>query len=151
MIEHLLPHVRQFVQVRRVLADARALSATLTQLLDNSRLGVTHLDRRRRIAAANDVALRLLREGDSLYDDDGRLRARANEKDAELQGLVADALPPNRGQGRGRFNVRRVAFHFDSVGPSRQSREPRRPAGALPVPRGRRARAGRGPSEPRQN
>ena len=36
-IQRLLPHVHQFVHVRMVLADAAALTSTLTGLLDNSR------------------------------------------------------------------------------------------------------------------
>ena len=56
IIEHLAPHVRQCMRVRRVLADARALGASLTELLDNTRAGIIQLDRRGRIAAANDQA-----------------------------------------------------------------------------------------------
>ena len=54
MIQGLLPHIRQFVRVRRALAGAESLRATLSGLLDNTRLGVIHLDRRGRIVEAND-------------------------------------------------------------------------------------------------
>lgn len=46
LIERLLPHVRQYVQVRSVLAGAEALAASLTDLLDNARVGVIYLDQR---------------------------------------------------------------------------------------------------------
>lgn len=93
VIEQLVPHVRQFVQVRAALADAGALTASLAELLDNSRLGVIHLDRRRRIAGANDVALGLLREGNALYDAEGYLRVPERAPDDELQRLLARAVP----------------------------------------------------------
>ena len=61
LIRHLLPHVRQFVLVRQALAAADALGASLTGLLDNGRVGVIQLDRSGRVAAANDVARKILR------------------------------------------------------------------------------------------
>ena len=65
-ISSLLPHIRQFVRMRQALADAVALGSSLADLLDNTRLGVIHLDRRGRIVAANDRAGGLLRQGDGL-------------------------------------------------------------------------------------
>ena len=53
-VTRLLPHVRQFVCVRQVLADAGALGRSLIELLDNSRFGVIHLGRHAGIMAAND-------------------------------------------------------------------------------------------------
>ena len=49
MVTRLLPHIRQFVRVRQALVRAEARNTTVTALLDNPRIGVTHLDRRRRI------------------------------------------------------------------------------------------------------
>ena len=46
MIEALLPHIRQFVRVRQALDKAGALGASMTALLDTSRIGVICLDRR---------------------------------------------------------------------------------------------------------
>ncbi|MYC11177.1 MAG: hypothetical protein F4X59_13745, partial [Holophagales bacterium] len=75
LVESLLPHVRQFVLVRQALAGADALSAGLTGLLDNSRIGVLHLDRGGRLLAANASAGDILRRGGGLSDRDGTLHA----------------------------------------------------------------------------
>ena len=71
LIESLLPHIRQFVRVRQALVAADALSAGLAGLLDNSRVGVLHLDRGGRVLAANAPALDILRRGEGLSDRDG--------------------------------------------------------------------------------
>ena len=98
MVERLLPHLRQFAHVRQALVEARALGSSLAMLLENTRFGVIQLDRFGRIAAANDPAGALLREGDGLHDQNGRLRAAVPEVDDALQGLLARALPPFGGQ-----------------------------------------------------
>ena len=51
-VERLLPHLRQFVRVRKALADADGLNASLGALLDNTAAGVVQLDRRRRIVVS---------------------------------------------------------------------------------------------------
>ena len=96
-IERLLPHIRQFVQVRQALASADALGASLTGLLGATRVGVIHLDRRGRLIEANTRARRLLRQGDGLFDRDGFLRARLSSNDSRLQALVGRALPAFEG------------------------------------------------------
>ena len=93
MIERLLPHIRQFVQVRQALAAAQALGLSVAGLLENDRVGVIHLDRRGRIMEANGRAHRLLRQGDGLFDEGGLLRARLAPANARLQALVGRALP----------------------------------------------------------
>ena len=98
MIECLLPHVRQFVRVRQALVNAEALGASLTGLLDNTRVGAIHLDRRGRIVAANDRARDLLRRGDGLSDRGGFLRARLPTDNAKLEKLLARALPTFGGE-----------------------------------------------------
>ena len=111
MIERLLPHIRQYVQVRQVVAGAEALGASLSGLLDNTRLGVIHLDRRGRILEANSRARRLLRKGDGLFDPAGFLRARLPADDARLERLLGRALPVfgDRVAGSGSMTVRRPA------------------------------------------
>ena len=94
VISDLLPHVRQFVRVRRALADAEALGSSLADLLDNHRFGVIQLDRQGRIVEANDWAKGLLRKGDGLFDRDGCLVARMKADNTELQRLLARALAP---------------------------------------------------------
>ena len=110
-VQRLLPHIRQFVQVRQALAAADARAASLTSLLDSARIGVIHLDRRGRIMEANTPARRLLRQGDGLFDQDGCLRARMAPNDARLQTLVGRALPAFRGDttASGSTTVRRSA------------------------------------------
>lgn len=93
LIKGLLPHIRQFIRVRTVLGGAEALNASLTTLLDNSRVGVLHLDRWGRIVAANDRARAILRRGDSVVDKGGLLQARVPEDNAQLGKLLAQALP----------------------------------------------------------
>ena len=99
LIERLLPHVRQYVQVRWALAGAEALGASLTDLLDNTRVGVIHLDRRGRVVEANERARELLRRGDGLFDEDGFLHARLPADDMRLQELVEGVLPTYGGPG----------------------------------------------------
>ena len=100
-IQRLLPHLRHFVAVRHALLKTGALGASLVELLDNVRAGVIQLDRRGRLVAVNDRALALLRRGDGLRDEGGRLRAALPGEDATLQGLLARALPLTGGPGEG--------------------------------------------------
>ena len=92
MIERLLPHIRQYVQVRRALAGAEALGASLAELLDSTHVGVIHLDQRGGIVEANDRARGILRRGDGLFDQEGFLRARQPADHAWLETLLAGAL-----------------------------------------------------------
>ena len=97
MVTELLPYIRQFVRVRQALVRAEARNTTVTALLDNSRVGVVHLDRRGRVLAANDRARHILRNGDGLTDRGGMLGARAVADRVRLERMVGDAL---RGSGR---------------------------------------------------
>ncbi|MYB20680.1 MAG: helix-turn-helix transcriptional regulator [Holophagales bacterium] len=93
MVTRLLPHIGQFVAVRQALVRAEARSATVTSLLDSTRVGVVHLDRRGRILEVNDRARAILRDGDGLSDRRGTLRARTPGDQARLDELLANALP----------------------------------------------------------
>ena len=93
MIERLLPHIRHFVWTRQALGSAEALTASLTELLDNTRIGVIHLDHRGRIAEANDCALGLLQGAGGLCETEGGLGAWLPSDDADFQRLLAGALP----------------------------------------------------------
>ena len=101
MVTRLLPHIRQFVRIRHALAEARALGASIIELLDNIRIGVIQLDRRGRVTAVNDRARAMLRARDGLWDEDGRVRASLPEEDAAFQRLLARALPLYGGPGVG--------------------------------------------------
>ena len=93
MVQRLTPHIRQFIRVRQALVRAQAGDTTVTALLENSRIGVLHLDRRGRILAVNDRARGLLRHGEGLSDEEGVLQARAPDDQGRLARLVAEALP----------------------------------------------------------
>ena len=100
-VRRFLPHLRQFVRVRQALAGAKALGTSMVGLLDHVGTGVIQLDRRGRVAAANDRARAVLRAGGGLTDRGGELRAALPEEDAVLQGLLARALPSGGGPGAG--------------------------------------------------
>ena len=93
LIKGLLPHLRQFIRVQQTLAKAEALGASVTDLLDNPRVGVIHLDRHGRIVEANDRARAILHRGDGVSDQEGFLHARVPADQARLERLLADALP----------------------------------------------------------
>ena len=93
LIQQLLPHIRQFVRVRRALTAAEALRISLTHLLDNAMTGVLYLDRRGTIVGANARGLGILRHGDGLVDRGGVLHARYPTDNAKLQQLIGRALP----------------------------------------------------------
>ncbi|MDE0206636.1 MAG: LuxR C-terminal-related transcriptional regulator [Candidatus Tectomicrobia bacterium] len=100
-IRRLLPHIRHFVHMRQALAESRALGPSPLHLFANPRLGVIHLDRRGRIAQANDRAGGLLAEGNALRQEHGFLRAWRPDDDTRLKRLVAAALPTRNAQGVG--------------------------------------------------
>ena len=108
MIQRLLPHLRQFVYVRQALASAEAMGASFTELLANKRVGVVHMDRRGVIVAMNDRARDILRRGDGLSDQGGHLRAWLPADDANLNQLLARALPNIQGSAAsGSIMIRR--------------------------------------------
>ena len=93
LLQGLLPHIRQFVRVRQAVVSAGALGLSVTDLLDNPRVGVIHLDPRGRIVEANDRARHLLRHGAGLSDRSGQLRAYTPAAQTQLAQLLAGALP----------------------------------------------------------
>ena len=148
MIEHTLPHLRQYVVLRQALVDAEALGTSLTGLLDNSRFCVIQLDWRGQIVEANDAAQDLLRRSDGLSDQSGNLRAWSPADDADLQELLGRALPRFGSQGAsGSMTVRRpsvlprLALHISPVGDGRRDSRPLRVAALVlivdPVSRAR--------------
>ncbi len=92
-IERLAPHIHQFARVRLAMADAEALGASLAELLENRRSGFIQLNRRGRILEANDRARDILLKRDGLSDDEGMLTVERQAEDAQLQRLLAQALP----------------------------------------------------------
>ena len=101
MIERLLPHLRQYVRTRQVLADMDGLKASLATLLDHGATGVIQLNRRGRIVAVSDRARDILNGEAGLVDRGGFLSALARADRKRLQGLLARALPPDGGPAMG--------------------------------------------------
>ncbi|MDE0712988.1 MAG: LuxR C-terminal-related transcriptional regulator [Rhodospirillales bacterium] len=99
MVARMLPHIRQYVRVRSALAEARALGASVIELLDNTRMGIIQLDWGGRIVEANDRARELLRQNDGLTDEGGELRATRPEDNSRLHEHLARALPRLGGPG----------------------------------------------------
>jgi len=138
-IRRLLPHVRHFVQVRQALAGAEALGASLTGLLDSTRIGAIYLDRRGFVMEVNAPARRLLRQGDGLFDCDGFLRARLAADDARLQRLLGHALPDSAGESAagGSMAIRRapgrerLVVHVSPLSITRMDLGARRPAALI--------------------
>lgn len=111
MIARVLPHLRQYVRVRSVLAEARALSASAAELLELNRIGVIQLDRRGLIVEMNDSARGMLRRNDGLSDEAGALRAAMREDNSRLMDLLNRALPRFGEQGAsGSMVVRRPSL-----------------------------------------
>ena len=111
LIKGLLPHLRQFVRVQQTLAKAEALGASVTDLLDNPRVGIIHLDRHGQIVEANDRALAILRRGDGVSEQEGFLYARVPADEARLERLVAAALPTSSAVAvSGSMLLRRVSM-----------------------------------------
>ena len=148
MVKGLMPHIRQFVRVRQALVRAQTQNTTLTALLDNSRIGVLHLDRGGRVLAANAPAADILRLGEGLLDRGGALQAWLPAENDRLQKLLGGALPAFRsdplvggsmtlrrpsgrvllvhvspvGNSEGDFGARRVAALVLAVDPARRPR-----------------------------
>ncbi|MXW03111.1 MAG: hypothetical protein F4X59_11975 [Holophagales bacterium] len=97
-VARVLEHVRQYVRVRSALVKAGALGASLVEMLSNARLGVIQLDRRGRIVEVNDVARRLLRRSECLFDTNRTLVAASRDEDTRLQRALNGALSPGSGQ-----------------------------------------------------
>ncbi len=100
-IQRLAPHIRQFSRVRRAMANACALGASIAELLENKRLGLIQLDGRGRILEANDRARNILLRRDGLCDERGGLVAVHKVENDELQRLLMQASPRFGGQGTG--------------------------------------------------
>ena len=93
MTRLLAPHLHQFARVRRAMADANALGASLAELLENRLAGIIQLDPHGRIIEANDRARHILLKRDGLRDAGGVLAAGNRAEDEELKRLLARALP----------------------------------------------------------
>lgn len=99
MIARLLPHLRQYVRVRSALAEAGAVGASISELLETSRIGVIHLDRRGLIVEMNDRARILVARNDGLFEKDGELCAALPQDNDRLKALLKRALASPAGTG----------------------------------------------------
>ena len=123
-VRRLLPHLRQYLCARQALADSGALGASLSEMLDETRIGILQLNWRGRIVAANDPAQKVMREGDALIDEEGMLSTLSADDDAVLQGILTRALPGYGKQGvSGSMQVARsgglqnLSVHVNPVNP----------------------------------
>ena len=146
-IEHLSPHMGHAICVRPALVDARAQRVTLSGLLDNTRTCIIQLDRRGRVVETNDLAGEILRQRKALMAPGGFLRAARQVDNAELQQLLAGALPPFGGQAVGGSMViqspssKTLIVHVNPVGAElRDGRTHHVAAIVLAVSPGRRVR-----------
>ena len=110
LLSGLLPHLRQFVRVRKALASAGAPGAAGTDLYDTPRLGVISLDQHGRIVEANDRGRNLLRRGDGVSDRAGLLEASVPTERDRLARLVARALPTAGTPVSGSLLLRRASL-----------------------------------------
>ena len=141
MIDRLLPHLRQFVQMRQVMAGADALGDSLSGMLNKDRIGVIHLDWRGRIVEANDRALDILRLGDGLTaSSDGILTTWLPADATRFERLLTRVLPPDGRQGvSASMTVQRLsdmpslALHMTPVAGSPATFRPRKVAALLLV------------------
>jgi len=101
MIRRLAPHLRQFGRIRRAVARAGALGASLAELLENRRWGIMQLDHSGRIVDTNDLAREILLKCDGLSDTRGTLVAGSKKENEELRRLLAHALPRSGVHGAG--------------------------------------------------
>lgn len=92
-VRQLLPHLRQYISTRKMLADAGALGNSLHAMLEQMGCGIVQLDWRGRIVTANDIASGVFKRRSTLVDNGGFLGAVSKTDDARLQGMLARALP----------------------------------------------------------
>ena len=135
MIGEVLPHLRQYVRVRTVLEDAKALGKSIADLLENARACVIQLGWNGQIVEANDRARGLLRRNDGLFDRDGALLATTPKDNAKLQTLLARAIQPLGKLGAsGSMTVRRslrlprLALHVKPLATGERDQRSRRVA-----------------------
>ena len=131
MIQRLLPHIRQFVWVRRALARANVLGASVVALLDHTGTGAILLDRCGRIVEANGPARSILRCRDGLFDRDGSLGAWVLADNAGLQRLLARSLRSISSQGAGRRRFHDGSASFRSTEAWLAHHSDRRPGAGL--------------------
>lgn len=77
------------------------MGASLTELLENRQLGIIQLDRHTRVVEANDRARDILSQLDGLSDAGGMLSVQNRCENAELERLLARAMPTHGLQGTG--------------------------------------------------
>ena len=92
-----LPHIRRFIRVRQVMADAGAgtLRETLPALLHNTAAGMVELDWRGRMVEANERAAAHFRNGAGLTDLGGIAGAWRPADNTRFGRMLARALPGN--------------------------------------------------------
>ena len=148
MIERLLPHLRQFVRVRAMLADAGALGSSLGEVLEGDRLGVIQLDRRGDIVAR--TTGRSTPAGRRRAVRPGWFPERRNPRGQRCPAAAAcTCAAAVRRPGVGRLGDDRAPRHSDASGRARHARSEARMG--FPRAQGCRARPDRRSPEPATN
>ena len=93
LIESILPHIRHYVRMREVVAEAGGQNSSFAKLLELSGIGVVKVDAGGQILVANDRALDELQSKDGLTDRGGKLSAVFRKDNDRLQRLLAMASP----------------------------------------------------------
>jgi DNA-binding CsgD family transcriptional regulator/PAS domain-containing protein len=102
----LVPHVRRAVTISNVL-DAQAIEkARMIETLDALKLGVVLADEDSRILHANRAAEAMMRDGASLHDRGGVLKAECRAASAEIRSAIRYAARNESGIGKTGLAVR---------------------------------------------
>jgi DNA-binding CsgD family transcriptional regulator/PAS domain-containing protein len=101
--EHLLgllmPHLERVLEIRSKLEGLEFMQAASADALDRMPTGVVLVDADGRILLANSAAERLLRLGEGLKVEAGKIRASVRAEDSRLQSLIATAASTTSGRG----------------------------------------------------
>jgi DNA-binding CsgD family transcriptional regulator len=102
----LVPHLRRAVTISNVLDTQTVEKARMTETLDALKLGVVLTDADSRILHANRAAQEMIREGGTLRDGRGVLRAENTAASAEMKEAIGLAARNESGLGRTGLAVR---------------------------------------------
>jgi len=109
LLERLLPHLRRVVTIRQRLQAAEANVATRQAALDRLPTAVFVVAATGAVVVMNEAARQLIRLGDVLLLQQGRLSLRRAAEDSRLQGLIREAATAaaRRGAGGGSLPISR--------------------------------------------
>ncbi|MFV8818145.1 hypothetical protein [Haliea sp. E17] len=92
LLESLLPHVRQAIEINRQLQERSVLHDVMQERFDQLSTGVVLLDQSGRVVFSNAWARRLFREPGGINCEDGRLVVAATEQNDKLDQLIEHCI-----------------------------------------------------------